>query len=127
MFNQATLAGRVAADPEIRTTASGKKVAAFRIATSRPAGGDRKEYTEWHNVVAWGEGLAKLFGEYVHKGDLILVTGEIRTRSYEAEDRGKRYVTEIVMGANDQVRFLSRAKAGEGHPPATEADDDIPF
>ena len=126
MFNQATLAGRVAADPEIRTTQSGKKVASFRIATSRPKSRDSKEYTEWHNVVAWGEGLSSLLGQYVRKGDLILVTGEIRNRSYE-KDGDKRFITEIVMGPNDQVRFLAQNKTAEGHPPATDMDDEIPF
>jgi single-strand DNA-binding protein len=62
----------------------------------------------------------------VRKGDLVLVTGEIRNRSYE-KDGDKRFITEIVMGPNDQVRFLAQNKSAEGHPPATDMDDEIPF
>ncbi len=126
MFSQSVLAGRLGRDPEVRTTAGGKKVATLRICTSSFSKG--KEYPEWHTVTAWGDGLVGVLEKHAHKGDLILVTGQNRTRKY-AKDGQDHYVTEVVMGPSDQVRFLDMKgeDKGDGHPPATEADDGIPY
>ena len=79
-------------------------------------------------VTAWGDGLVGLLEKHVHKGDLILVTDQNRTRKY-TKDGADHYATEVVMGPNDQVKFLDvKGKAkGDGHPPATETDDDVPY
>lgn len=126
MFNQTVLAGRLGRDPEIRTTTGGKKVATLSLCTSSYSKG--KEYSEWHRVTAWGDGLVGLLEKHVRKGDLILVTGQNRTRKY-TKDGVDHSATEVVMGPNDQVKFLDvKGKAkGDGHPPAVEADEEIPY
>ncbi len=126
MYSVTTLAGRLGQDPTIRTTGTGKKVATLSIATSQYSKG--QEYTEWHTVVAFGDGLVKLIGDRLHKGDLVLVTGQNRTRKW-TKDGVDRYSTEVVMGPNDTLRFLdvAKAKADEGHPAIDNEADQIPF
>ncbi len=126
MFSQTVLAGRLGRDPEIRATSSGKKVATVRLCTSSYSKG--KEYAEWHTVAAWGDGLVAILEKHVRKGDLILVTGQNRTRKY-TKDGVDHYATEVVVGPYDKLRFLNvRGKEiGDGHPPATETDDEVPF
>jgi len=127
MFSQTIVAGRLGQDPTIRTTSGGKRVATFSLCTSTYS--KKKEYTEWHTIVAWGDGLVKLIEERLHKGDLILVTGQNRTRRWEKEGQ-KHYSTEVVVGPNDTLKFLDVKKAqDDGHPPTTEPDldDEIPF
>ena len=126
MFSQTVLAGRLGRDPEVRTTSGGKKVATLRLCTSSYSKG--KEYPEWHTVTAWGDGLVGILEKHVHKGDLILVTGQNRTRKY-TKDGVDHYPTEVIMGPNDQVKFLDvKGKdKGDGHLPATETGDESPF
>ena len=126
MFSQTVLAGRLGRHPEVRTTSGGKKVATLRLCTSSYSKG--KEHPEWHTVTAWGDGLVGILEKTVRKGDLILVTGQNRTRKY-AKDGADHYATEVVMGPHDQVKFLD-AKGkdkGDGHPAATETDEEVPF
>lgn len=103
-LNKVTLIGNLGADPEIRTTSNGSKVAQFSLATSRQwnsAAGEKQEKTEWHKCVAWnpkgerGMRLADLVEKYVKKGDKLFVEGEIQYRQYEDKDKQTRYVTEI--------------------------------
>ena len=126
MYSQTVLAGRLGQDPIVRSTTGSKKVATISIATSQYSKG--KEYTEWHTVVAFGDGLVKLIEDRLHKGDMVLVTGQNRTRKW-TKDGVDRYTTEIVMGPNDTLRFLdvAKAKADGGHPAPTDMDDEIPF
>jgi len=124
MFSQTTLLGRLGANPEIRTTANGKKVATFRLATTEYVKG--KTQTEWHTIVCW-EGTAEVAEKHLHKGDLILITGANRTRTWE-QDGKTRSATDIVMAPSDRIQFVSvkGKKEGEGHPP-TETNDEVPF
>ena len=102
-LNKVTLIGNLGADPEIRTTSTGKKVAQFSVATGRQwtsASGEKQEKTEWHKCVAWngggkGSGLADIIERYVKKGDKIFVEGAIEYRQYEDKDKQTRYITEI--------------------------------
>jgi len=102
-LNKVTLIGNLGADPEIRTTSNGSKVAQFSVATGRQwtsASGEKQEKTEWHKCVAWnqgtkGSGLADIVERYVKKGDKIYVEGRIEYRQYEDKDKQTRYVTEI--------------------------------
>jgi single-strand DNA-binding protein len=103
-LNKAILIGNLGADPEVRTVASGTKVAEFSVATSRQwtdRNGQQQEKTEWHRIVAWGyspdkDGLAGVAERFLKKGDRVYVEGQIEYRSYEAKDgSGTRYITEI--------------------------------
>ncbi len=104
--NKAILVGRLGKDPEVRYTEGGVAVANFPIATSEVykdrTTGERKELTEWHNIVLW-RGLAEIAEKYLHKGDMIYIEGKLRTRSWEKEGV-TRYTTEVV---GDNMTMLS--------------------
>jgi single-strand DNA-binding protein len=112
-LNKATLIGNLGADPEIRTTGGGTKVAEFSVATSRrwnDRSGQQQEKTEWHRIVAW-TALADIAEQYLKKGDRVYVEGEIQYRSYEDKDGNTRYVTEI--NARDLI-MLGGREGGAG-------------
>lgn len=110
-LNKVFLLGRLTADPQLRTTASGQNVATFSIATNRvwtgPAG--KKEDVQFHNIVVWGR-QADVAQRFLAKGGLVLIEGRIQTRSWDDKQGQKRKTTEIVadylqlgprpMGAN---------------------------
>lgn len=113
-MNKVILIGRLARDPELRTTPTNVSVATFTIAISRPfvpQGGQPE--TDFINCVIWrrqAENLAK----YCHKGSQIAVEGRIQTRNYTAQDGNKRYITEVMC---DNITFLgtkadNQAQAG---------------
>ncbi|MEM8566691.1 MAG: single-stranded DNA-binding protein [Bacteroidota bacterium] len=104
--NKVILVGRLGKDPEVRHLESGASVANFSVATSETYKdrntGERREQTEWHNVVLW-RGLADVAEKYLHKGDMVYIEGKLRTRSWE-KDGVTRYTTEIV---GDNMNMLS--------------------
>ena len=110
--NKVILVGRLGKDPEVRHLESGVAVANFPIATSETykdrQTGERKEQTEWHNVVLW-RGLAEVAESYLKKGDMIYVEGKLRTRSWE-KDGITRYTTEVV---GDNMTMLSGRPSGD--------------
>jgi len=114
-LNKALLIGRLTKDPEMRYTPSGTAVTNFSIATNRWSSGpdgERKEFTDYHNIVAYPIGkrnLAETVAQYTRKGALVFVEGRIQTRSWEGQDGQKRRVTEII--AND-VQFLEPRASG---------------
>ena len=119
-LNRVLLIGNVGKDPEIKTFASGNKVAQITLATSeryKDRNGEQKEDTEWHSVQAFGK-LADVVERYVHKGSLLYLDGKIRTRSYEADGR-TMYRTEILA---DHIQMLDRRE----NRPALGPDEDLP-
>ena len=128
-LNRAELIGRLTRDPEMRYTPSGQPVTSFSIATNRyssGADGERKEFTDYHNIVAWNIGkrnLAQQVADFLHKGSLVYVEGRLQTRSWEGQDGQKRRATEVV--AND-VQFLEPRGAGAGVGVAASPVDDLP-
>jgi len=107
-FNKAIIAGNATKDPELRTTPSGQSVTSFSVATNRKykdASGELQEFTEFHNVVAWGK-LAELCSQLLRKGSGVLIEGRLQTRSWEGQDGVKRQTTEIV--AENMVALGSR-------------------
>ena len=125
-LNKAFIIGRLTRDPEIKTTPNGHNVATFSLATNRfwkNQQGERQEFTEYHNIVAWGK-LADIAGQYLKKGGLLMIEGRLQTRSWEGQDGVKRYRTEIVA---ESMQMGPRAGAGTGSeqadsqtPPSTE-------
>jgi len=112
--NKVILVGRLGKDPEVRNLDNGATVANFTIATSETyrdkTTGDKKEITEWHNIVLW-RGLAEIAQKYLHKGDMVYIEGKLRTRSWEKEGV-TRYTTEVV---GDNMTMLStRGSSGGG-------------
>jgi single-strand DNA-binding protein len=110
--NKVILIGRLGKDPEVRNLDNGVSVANFTMATSESykdrTTGEKKEVTEWHNIVLW-RGLAEVSQKYLHKGDLVYIEGKLRTRSWEKEGV-TRYTTEIVA---DNMTMLG-ARGGGG-------------
>ena len=100
MLNCATLIGRLTAEPELKTTTSGKEVCAVCIAVDRsgnPAHNpDGKQKTDFIQIVAWGHN-AKFVADYFRKGQMIAVVGAIRTRSYEDKKGNRRIAFEVVV------------------------------
>ena len=105
-LNKVMIIGNLGKDPEMRFTANGTPVTSFSIAVNRTStmAGERKEETEWFNVVAWNK-LAETCNQFLGKGRRVYVEGRLQTRSWEGQDGQRRYRTEIV--AND-VLFLDR-------------------
>ena len=121
-LNRVTLIGNVGKDPEIKTFASGNKVASITLATSeryKDRNWEQKEDTEWHSVQAFGK-LADVVERFVHKGSLLYLDGKIRTRSYEVDGRTV-YRTEILA---DHIQMLDRRE--QGNRPALGPDEDLP-
>jgi single-strand DNA-binding protein len=144
-LNKVMLIGRLTRDPEMRYTPTGSPVTSFSLATNRYGqgpDGERKEYTDYHNVVVWNIGkrnLAEITGQYLHKGSLVYVEGRLQTRSWEGQDGQKRKTTEVNA---TEVQFLEPRQAPAPAPETAEvagssarADDaprdvepdDIPF
>lgn len=117
-LNKVFIAGRLTADPDLRTTPSGTNVVSFSVATNRvwrDKSGERREETEFHNVVAWGR-QAEVVNQFLKKGSLILVEGRLQTRSWEGKDGQTRKTTEIVA-----ERIQLGPKAGVT-PPAAKSE-----
>lgn len=124
MVNKVILIGNLGRDPEVRYTASGQAVANFPIATTEYGSskeGERKEYTEWHRIVAWGR-LAEICGEYLVKGKSVYIEGSLRTRSWEDKDGVKKWTTEVVART---MQMLSPAGSG-GQKKSSSSKSDIP-
>ena len=117
--------GRLTRDPEVRYTQSGKACAKFTLAIDRRKSGDGNPQADFISCVAW-EKTAEVISRYCTKGKKIAVEGRIQTRSYEAKDGRKNYVTEVVV---QSMEFCdSKGKSGGGEfPGRTVADEDIPF
>lgn len=105
-MNRVLLTGRLTRDPELRTTASGKAVTQFGIASHEYVGG--KERSEYHNIVTWDR-LAEISGRYLGKGQLVAVEGRIQTRSWD-DDQGKRHWRTEVVAASVEMLSGRRRK-----------------
>ena len=116
--NKCVFIGRLGKDPDVKVLENGTKVAQFTIACSERGytsanGTQVPERTEWINMVAW-RGLAEIVEKYTRKGSNIYVEGKFRTRSYEATDGSKRYVTEIYA---ENIELLEARKDSVPPPP----------
>ena len=101
-MNKVTLVGRMAKDPELKQTSTGKAVGSFTVAVDRRFKRDGQPTADFFNVVAWNK-PAELINQYLHKGDRIALNGRLQTRSYQAKDGTKRYITEVVLEEFDFI------------------------
>ncbi len=153
-LNKVMLIGNLGAEPEVRSTASGTRVATLSVATGRSwtnQAGERQEKTEWHRVVLWNSksgGLADVAEKYLKKGDRVYIDGRIEYRTWEDREGNTRYSTEI--NAREMIMLGSRGGGAEMDAPARasakpaaadgpsesyndfpealdEEDDDLPF
>jgi single-strand DNA-binding protein len=126
--NKVFLVGRLGKDPEIRATQS-SKVASFSIATSetyKNRAGEKVEDTEWHNIVAWREGLVGILEKYVKKGDQIHIEGKLKTRTWE-KDGITRYTTEIIADRLTMLGGGNKQTAAPQQEPQHDDNSDLPF
>ena len=110
-INKVILLGRLGADPEVRVSQDGKKIARFSLATSESwkdkLSNEKKEKTEWHKIVIFSAGLAEISEKYLKKGSLIYIEGQISSRKYTDQSGIEKYITEIVLqGYNCQLTML---------------------
>ena len=117
-MNKAILIGNLANDPETRTTQSGITQCTFRLAVQRRfANAQGVREADFLPIVCWRQ-TAELCARYLSKGRKVAVEGSIQTRSYDAQDGSKRYVTEIIA---DNVEFLSSRNEDGARPSGYEA------
>ena len=137
-MNRIILLGRLVKDPDVKVTTSGKTVCTFTLAVDRPfSGKDGKREADFINIQTWNK-TAELIGNYVSKGQRLLVDGRLQIRSYDGKDGQKHYATEVVA---DRVEFIERKEktsqngnlegqegfSGMGQDVTSQFDEEIPF
>ncbi|MBL7994463.1 single-stranded DNA-binding protein [bacterium] len=141
-LNKAVLIGRLGKDPDVHYTKSGIPISSFSIATNnvyKGKDGNMVEQTDWHKVVTWRK-LAEISGQYLKKGSLVCVEGQLKTRSWDDKDGVKRYMTEIIAETMqmlsskkgvEQQELLTHEQANdepvETDETETPSKDDLPF
>ena len=146
--NKVILVGNLGADPEVRRMGSGDPVVNLRIATSESwrdkNSGERKEKTEWHSVVIFNEGIAKVAEQYLKKGMKVFLEGSLQTRKWQDQSGSDRYSTEVVLQKfRGELAMLDSASSSNGRTSDfdsenrgstpreatrnTDLDDEIPF
>jgi single-strand DNA-binding protein len=159
--NKVILVGNLGKDPKVSTLNSGDKVVSFTLATSEnwkdKNTGERREKTEWHNVVIYNDNLGRIVEQYCKKGSKVYVEGQIQTRKYTDQSGAEKYITEVVLqrfrgeltlldsrgggegresfGGEDRAPAFGRSSPAERRPAAMADaggggdfhDDDIPF
>lgn len=140
-LNKVILIGHMTADPELKQTPTGVSVCSFSIGVSRryTKSGEQAQ-SDFINIVAW-RNTAEFVAKYFRKGSAICICGSLQSRSYDAKDGTKRYITEVVA---DEVNFVERktdsartddfqAPVFSGQEPVAPkfeeitGDDDLPF
>lgn len=140
-MNKVIMIGRIAADPELRTTQSGTAVAQYRLAVNRRKSADGQQVADFFPCVAWDKN-AEFVAKYLSKGMKVGIVGTLQTRSYDAQDGSKRYVTEIIVGEHEFCESkgtgyqeqsapagdaVSQAQAAFGAGFVEVTDDELPF
>ncbi len=148
-LNKVMLIGNLGADPDMRQTQDGKRMALLSLATSESwkdkSTGEKKEKTDWHRIVIFNEGLVNVVKQYVKKGAQVYIEGQLTTRKWKDEKSGiDRYSTEVVLqgfnssfkilsSKNNQIESLQDNSADKSSLPSDEVapsndlDDEIPF
>ena len=99
--NKVILIGNLGKDPEARSMNNGSEVVSFSLATSEnwndKASGERKEKTEWHNIVIFNENLGRIAKQYLRKGSSVYLEGQLQTRKWTDQNGNDKYTTEVVL------------------------------
>lgn len=148
--NKVILVGNLGRDPEVRRTNNGDAVVSFSLATTESwrdkATGERKDRTEWHNVVIFNENIGKVAEQYCRKGSKVYLEGQLQTREFTDKDGNQRKATEVVLqrfrgelvllgdkgerqdsGIREKTGANSPQAPARGRAPASDIDDSIPF
>lgn len=142
-MNKVILIGRLVADPEIRSTNSGTKVATYRLAVDRRKKPDGTQEADFFACIAWDKS-ANFVQQYLSKGRKIAVEGRLQSRTYDAQDGSKRSIVEIMVDSHEFCDSNNQSGGSKGFTPATGEtarqaatlfgqqpeyidDDDLPF
>lgn len=131
-LNKVMIIGNLGRDPEMRYTPGGKPMTTFSVATSRSwvtSDGDRREATEWFNVVAWGN-LAEICNQYLRKASRVFVEGHLQTRNWEDASGNRQYRTELVAGEMlilDSRPHENSSRYEEKQDTYLDDEPDLPF
>lgn len=142
--NKVILIGNLGRDPEVRHTQDGKPIVNLSVATSESwkdrNTGERKERSEWHRVVIFNEGLARIAEQYLKKGATVYVEGQVQTRKYTDKDGAEKYTTEIILqNYRGELKMLGGRREAEDDPVVefketarqtfqhVGLDDEVPF
>src|SRR3954452_1272975 len=127
--NKVILVGNLGKDPEVRRMQNGNPVVNLSIATSEnwrdKATGERKEKTEWHRVVIFSEGLAKVAEQYLKKGSKVYIEGQLQTRKWTDQSGVEKYSTEIVLQRFRGELTILDSRGGGGSEHADEEGGQI--
>src|SRR5918994_1843314 len=125
--NKVILVGNLGKDPEVRRLGSGDPVVNLRIATSESwkdkATGERKEKTEWHQVVIFNENLGRVAEQYLKKGSKVYIEGQLQTRKWTDQSGAEKYSTEVVLRQFRGELTMLDGRAGGGGGDFTGEDD----
>ena len=116
-INKVMRVGNLGADPDIRQTKDGRPIANLSIATGESwkdkNTGERREKTEWHRVVIFSEGLAKIAEQYLRKGSKVYIEGQLQTRKWQDQNGQDKYTTEVVLqGYSSNLTMLDSRQSG---------------
>ena len=117
--NKVILVGNLGKDPETKEFGNGGRVVKFSLATSESwrdkGSGERKEKTEWHNVVIFNEGIGKIASQYLKKGSKVYLEGQLQTRKWQDQSGVDKYTTEVVLqNFNSNLTLLDGRDGGGG-------------
>jgi len=115
--NKVILVGNLGKDPETKEFGNGGRVVKFSLATSETwrdkGSGERKEKTEWHNVVIFNEGIGKVASQYLKKGSKVYLEGSLQTRKWQDQSGADKYTTEVVLqNFNSNLTLLDGREGG---------------
>lgn len=127
--NKVIIVGNLGADPEIKAMPSGDKMAKFPVATSENwrdrQSGEKREKTEWHNVVIFNDNLTKVAENYLRKGMKVYIEGSLQTRKWQDQNGQDRYMTEIVLAKfRGELQMLDSKGDGGGRSGGHDQMDD---
>src|SRR5215218_11400459 len=129
--NKVILVGNLGKDPEVRRMQDGRPVVNMSVATSESwrdkATGERKEKTEWHRVVIFNEGLAKIAEQYLKKGSKVYLEGALQTRKWQDKDGNEKYTTEVVLQGFNSTLTMLDGKGGGGAGAGAGSDSSEDF
>jgi len=129
MLNKIMLIGNLGRDPELQVTSDGTPFTRFSLAVSRTyktANGERREETEWFNVVAWRQ-LAETCERYLHKGSKVYIEGRLQQRKYTDKNGIERSGVDVVASDMEMLTPKSASSGSEGYAAGSSDDRGDPF
>lgn len=120
-LNRHEMIARLGADPEVRRSSNGDTIVSMRVVTSDTwrdrSTGEKKEKAEWHTVVIFNQHIGKVAEQYLKKGNLVFISGKVRTRKWEDQNGNTRYSTETVLESfGGELELLPQGGNGRGTP-----------